>query len=119
MSNTFCSSRKINYIYKILNRRSPSVLQANRVWWVPVELDIKAMQEGAKYLLGNHDFTSFRAAACQAKSPIKTLDKLDIEKIGDEIIKEYPLVSAREVRKLTFLDVLERFFSSLVKNAKE
>lgn len=74
------------YIYKILNRRAPSILQANRVWWVPVELDIKAMQEGAKYLLGNHDFSSFRAAACQAKSPIKTLDKLDIEKIGDEII---------------------------------
>lgn len=74
------------YIYKILNRRSPSVLQANRVWWVPVELDISAMQQGAKYLLGNHDFTSFRAAACQAKSPIKTLDKLNIEKISDEII---------------------------------
>ncbi len=74
------------YIYKILNRRAPSILQANRVWWVPVELNIKAMQEGAKYLLGNHDFSSFRAAACQAKSPIKTLDKLDIEKIGDEII---------------------------------
>ena len=74
------------YIYKILNRRAPSVLHANRVWWVPVELDIKAMKKGAKYLLGNHDFTSFRAAACQAKSPIKTLDRLDIEKIGDEII---------------------------------
>lgn len=80
------SARGRGYIYKILNRRSPSVLQANRVWWVPVELDIEAMRKGAEYLLGNHDFSSFRAAACQAKSPIKTLDKLDIEKIGDEII---------------------------------
>jgi tRNA pseudouridine38-40 synthase len=80
------SAKGRGYIYKILNRRAPSVLQNNRVWWVPVELDVEAMKEGAKYLLGNHDFTSFRAAACQAKSPIKTLDKLDIEKIGDEII---------------------------------
>ena len=80
------SAQGRGYIYKILNRRSPSVLHANRVWWVPVELNVEAMRKGAQYLLGNHDFTSFRAAACQAKSPIKTLDKLDIEKIGDEII---------------------------------
>ena len=80
------SAKGRGYIYKILNRRSPSILQNNRVWWVPVELDVEAMKQGAKHLLGNHDFTSFRAAACQAKSPIKTLDKLDIEKIGDEII---------------------------------
>lgn len=74
------------YIYRILNRRSPSVLQNNRVWWVPVPLDIKKMQQGASYLLGNHDFTSFRAAACQAKSPIKTLDKIDIIACNEEII---------------------------------
>ena len=74
------------YIYRILNRRSPSVLQNNRVWWVPIPLDIKKMQQGASYLLGNHDFTSFRAAACQAKSPIKTLDKIDIIACNEEII---------------------------------
>lgn len=74
------------YIYRILNRRSPSVLLNNRVWWVPVELDVEKMQKGAEFLLGHHDFSSFRAAACQAKSPIKTLDKFDIEKTGDEII---------------------------------
>ncbi len=74
------------YIYRLLNRRAPSILLQNRVWWVPVPLDVKKMQQGAKYLLGKHDFTSFRAAACQAKSPIKTLDRLDIEKKGDEII---------------------------------
>lgn len=80
------SAKGRGYIYRIFNRRAASVLLENRVWWVPVELDVKKMCEGAKYLLGHHDFTSFRAAACQAKSPIKTLDKLDIEKNGDEII---------------------------------
>jgi tRNA pseudouridine38-40 synthase len=74
------------YIYRILNRRAPSVLRQNRVWWVPVELDVEKMRQGAQYLLGHHDFTSFRAVACQAKSPIKTLDKLDIDKQGDEIV---------------------------------
>ena len=80
------SAKGRGYIYRILNRRAPSVLRHNRAWWVPVELNIEQMQKGASYLLGNHDFTSFRASACQAKSPIKTLDKLDIVKDGDEII---------------------------------
>ena len=74
------------YIYRILNRRAPSVLLQNRVWWVPVELDVDKMRQGASYLIGHHDFTSFRAAACQAKSPVKTLDKLDIDQQADEII---------------------------------
>lgn len=73
------------YIYKILNRRAFPALQKNRVWWVPAPLDVEKMQEAAKYLLGNHDFTSFRAAACQAKSPIRTLDKLDVIRSGEEI----------------------------------
>ena len=80
------SAKGRGYIYRIFNRRSASVLLENRVWWVPVELDIEKMRQGAQYLLGHHDFTSFRAAACQAKSPIKTLDKLDIEKYDNEII---------------------------------
>ncbi len=74
------------YIYRILNRRTPPILEKNRVWWVPVPLDVEKMRQGAKYLLGHHDFTSFRAAACQAKSPLKTLDKLEIETCGEEII---------------------------------
>lgn len=74
------------YVYRILNRPAPSVIERNRVWWIPYSLDIDAMRRGAKYLLGHHDFSSFRAAACQAKSPLKTLDKLDIEKRGDEIV---------------------------------
>lgn len=73
------------YIYKILNRRARPVLQENRVWWVPFPLDVNAMREGAKHLLGHHDFSSFRGAGCQALSPVKTLDKLDIMVSGDEI----------------------------------
>ncbi len=80
------SAQGRGYIYRLLNRRAPSVLRNNRVWWVPIELDIEKMRQGAKYLLGHHDFTSFRASACQAKSPIKTLDKLDIINEGDEIV---------------------------------
>jgi len=74
-----------SYIYRILNRRAPAVLEKNRVWWVPVPLDIERMRQGAKYLLGHHDFTSFRAAECQALSPMKTLDKIEITQKGDEI----------------------------------
>lgn len=80
------SARGRGYIYRILNRRSPSALRENRVWWVPVELDLEKMRQGAAFLLGHHDFTSFRAAACQAKSPLKTLDRLDIDTEQDEII---------------------------------
>lgn len=84
--NARFSAKGRGYIYRILNRRSPSVLEKDRVWWVPVPLDVEKMRAGASYLLGHHDFSSFRAAACQAKSPLKTLDKLDIEARGDEII---------------------------------
>lgn len=77
---------KRSYIYRILNRRSPSPLRENRVWHINYPLDIKKMLEASKYLIGYHDFSSFRAAACQAKSPEKTLDKISITKEDDEII---------------------------------
>lgn len=79
------SAKGRGYIYKILNRRARPVLQENRVWWVPFPLDVNAMREGAKHLLGHHDFSSFRGAGCQALSPVKTLDKLDITTNDDEI----------------------------------
>ena len=79
------SAKGRGYLYRILNRRAPAILEKNRVWWVPVPLDVEKMRQGAQYLIGHHDFSSFRAAACQAKSPIKTLDKLDIEVHGEEI----------------------------------
>jgi tRNA pseudouridine38-40 synthase len=68
-----------NYKYIILNRRAPVVLDKDMVWWIPRPLDIGAMQAAAEKLVGNHDFTSFRASECQAKSPVKTLDKAEIE----------------------------------------
>ena len=73
------------YIYRITNRRAPLVIDKNRSWPVAVPLDVEKMREGAAYLLGHHDFTSFRAVKCQAKSPLKTLDRLDIRQEGENI----------------------------------
>ena len=78
-----------HYKYVVLNRGASPVLQKNRVYWVARPLDVDAMCAAATKLLGNHDFTSFRATQCQAKSPIKTLDKIEITKRGDEIIFEF------------------------------
>jgi tRNA pseudouridine38-40 synthase len=79
------SARRRYYLYRILNRRSPPSLDLNRVWHVPWPLDADAMHAAAQVLVGRHDFTTFRAAECQAKSPVKTLDRLDVERSGDEI----------------------------------
>jgi tRNA pseudouridine38-40 synthase len=74
------------YRYVILNRRPPPVLDRGRVWHVPAALDRAAMAEAALALQGRHDFTSFRATGCQAKSPVKTLDRLTVEAGPDERI---------------------------------
>jgi tRNA pseudouridine38-40 synthase len=74
------------YRYLILNRRAPAALLAGRVWHVERRLDEAAMHRAAQALLGRHDFTSFRAAACQAKSPLRTLDRLDIRREGELIV---------------------------------
>ena len=73
------------YRYRILNRRAPPALERGRVWHVPVPLDTRAMAEAAAVLVGRHDFNSFRSAACQAASPIKTLDLLDVARSEAEI----------------------------------
>lgn len=78
-------AKRRSYLYRILNRRAPSPLNKNRVWHVNQALDVEKMKEGAKYLIGRHDFTSFRATACQAKSPIKTLERIEISQKGNEI----------------------------------
>ena len=78
-----------HYKYVVLNRSASPVLNKNRVYWVPRKLNIDAMRTAAQKLLGNHDFTSFRASECQAKSPVKTLDKIEISQNGDEIIFEF------------------------------
>jgi tRNA pseudouridine38-40 synthase len=72
-------------LYRILNRRAPAALDVGRVWPVPRDLDVDAMHAAAQRLVGLHDFTSFRAAECQAASPIKTLDRLDVSRVGEEI----------------------------------
>ena len=79
------SARERSYLFRILDRRPPPAVDAGRVWWVPVALDAEAMHEAAQTLIGNHDFSSFRAAQCQADSPVKTLDKLRVARAGDEI----------------------------------
>lgn len=74
-----------HYLYRILSRRAPPALDRNRVWWLPFPLDATAMHAAAQGLLGKHDFTTFRAASCQARSPVKTLDRLDVSIVGEEI----------------------------------
>jgi tRNA pseudouridine38-40 synthase len=73
------------YQFRILNRRAPPVLERGRVWHVARELDADAMQASARHLIGKHDFTTFRAAECQAQSPVKTLDTLNVRRAGEEI----------------------------------
>jgi tRNA pseudouridine38-40 synthase len=73
------------YLYRILNRRAPPTLDRGRVWQVPKDLDVEAMRAAARHLVGRHDFTSFRATECQADSPVKTLDTLDVARRGAEI----------------------------------
>jgi tRNA pseudouridine38-40 synthase len=78
-----CIGRK--YLYRILNRRAPPVLDRGRVWHIPVQLDAEAMAEGAAMLVGRHDFTTFRSVHCQSDSPVKTLDRLEVIRRGEEI----------------------------------
>ena len=77
------SATRRHYLYRILDRRAPPVLDRDRVWWVARELDWRAMHWAAQALVGNHDFTTFRAAACQSNSPQKTLDRLDVRYQND------------------------------------
>jgi tRNA pseudouridine38-40 synthase len=79
------SAVKRHYVYRIINRRPDLALEAGRAWRAPRPLDTDAMQVAAQRLLGKHDFTTFRAAECQAKSPLKTLDRLDVERHGNEV----------------------------------
>lgn len=88
-SARFSANRRA-YRFRILNRRSRPALAAGRVWHVPTPLNAVAMGAAASCLLGRHDFTSFRATSCQAKSPIRTLDRLDVTRNGEiiEVVTE-------------------------------
>jgi tRNA pseudouridine38-40 synthase len=80
------SAVKRHYLYRISERRAPPVLDRGRVWWVAAPLDAEAMHAAAQALVGKHDFTTFRASECQAKSPVKTLDRLDVSREGSEVV---------------------------------
>jgi tRNA pseudouridine38-40 synthase len=79
------SATRRHYLYRILNRRAQPALKKDRAWWVPARLDTEAMHEAAQQLVGRHDFTTFRSTQCQANSPLRTLDRLDVTRSGDLI----------------------------------
>jgi len=79
------SATKRHYEYIILNRRARPALAHNRVWHVAAPLDERAMHRAARFMQGKHDFTTFRASECQARSPVKTLDRLEVVRMGEEI----------------------------------
>lgn len=83
------SAKRKLYRYTILNRDYPSALNFRRSWFIPHELDVPAMRRAAKYLQGKHDFTSFRAGNCNAKSPVRTMDRAEIIKQDDFLNFEF------------------------------
>jgi tRNA pseudouridine38-40 synthase len=100
--NARFSAMSRSYRYRILNRRARPALQAGRVWHVPTPLEAEAMHAAAQSLLGRHDFSSFRAAACQANSPLRTLDRLDVRRDGEmiEIIADARSFLHHQVRNM-------------------
>jgi len=96
-------AKKRTYQYLIINRQSPLTLQKNKAWHVRKKLNLKAMKKGAKILLGTHDFSTFRASSCQAKSPVKTLKNASVKKVGDKIILKFTSKSflQQQVRSMT------------------
>ena len=91
------------YLYRIVDRRPRLALDRSRVWRIPVRLDVEAMYEAAQVLVGKHDFTTFRDGQCQAKSPVKTLDEIQVLRAGHEIHLTYRARSFlhRQVRSFT------------------
>jgi len=79
------SAKRRHYLYRVVNRRPDLALERGRAWRLPRPLDADAMHEAAQHLIGRHDFTTFRAAECQANSPLRTLDRLDVARSGDLI----------------------------------
>ena len=82
-------AKKRTYEYIIVNRQSPLALEKNKAWHIRKKLNIKEMKKGAKLLKGTHDFSTFRASSCQAKSPVKTLKKASVKKSGDRVILKF------------------------------
>ena len=97
------SARRRRYLYRILNRPAPPALERGRVWHVKKPLDAQAMNTAAQSLVGHHDFTTFRDAACQSKSPLKTLDEVSVWREGEEVRLSFVSRSFlhRQVRSMT------------------
>lgn len=100
------------YLFRLLMRRAPATLEKGLVWQVPQDLDIEAMRAGAAYLLGKHDFTTFRSSICQAQSPVKTLDALEIARVegvsGPEVQFRLRARSFLHNQVRSFVGTLER-----------
>ena len=96
------SARGRFYVYRIVNRRAPLTFDRGRAWAVKQRLDVEAMREAARALVGRHDFTTFRDTQCQAKSPVRTLDRLDVGQEGEAIVFEVAALSFlhRQVRSM-------------------
>ena len=96
------SARGRVYLYRIVNRRAPLTFDRGHAWAVRQGLDVEPMREAASVLIGRHDFTTFRDTQCQAKSPIRTLDRLDVARDGDAILFEVSALSFlhRQVRSM-------------------
>lgn len=97
------SAKGRRYLYRILNREAPTVIERGHVWLVKAPLDAAAMDAAAQVLVGHHDFTTFRDVKCQAKSPLKTMDRISVVRERDEIRLEFAARSFlhRQVRSLT------------------
>ena len=97
------SANERRYLYRILNRKAPPALEAGKVWHVKKPIDADAMHAAAQHLVGLHDFTTFRDMACQAKSPLKTLDVARVLRVGDEVhlVFEARSFLHRQVRSMT------------------
>lgn len=105
------SATRRHYLYRIVNRRAPLTVDRDRAWQVAVPLDAARMDEAAQMLVGHHDFTTFRASQCQAASPVKTLDALDVRREGEAIV-----ITARA---RSFLHSQVRSFAGTLKSVGE
>ncbi|MEM7544115.1 MAG: tRNA pseudouridine(38-40) synthase TruA [Pseudomonadota bacterium] len=97
-----------SYVYHIVNRRPPLTIDKGTAWRVQGDLDIAAMQEGADHLIGHHDFTTFRSSICQAKSPVKTVDEIRVERHGDRVAIHVRARSFLHNQVRSFVGTLER-----------
>ena len=106
------SALERKYLFRLLVRRAPSTHEAGLVWQIGHSLDLSKMVEASKYLLGKHDFTTFRSSMCQAKSPIKTLDEIKIDRIegwsGEEFRFQLRARSFLHNQVRSFVGTLER-----------